>query len=600
MTCSSSTTCRADRSNLRWRAALLAAAGLAMLAMPLRADGTGAANLIAQARAELVRGDGIAAEMKLRKALDAGAPREAVAAHMGEALLDQGQRDKAREWLGPARFAPGDALHGLRMLGRLERLDGNLPAAGQAYDRALAINGKDAALWVDIGRLRYSGGEHIQAIEAADHALSLDPKNVRALEFRGQIVRDQYGLAAALPWFEAALTQDPDDVQVLGEYAATLGDLGRAHDMLKATRHMLELEPGNAQALYLQAVLAARAGDNGLARSMLEKIGDRFDRVPAVMLLDGLLNLRAGNFLLAVETLEKLVAQQPGNMRAQDLLAAAYYGAGSYSEVVRRFAEAAGDGAASPYLMTTVARAHEMLGQRDRAAGLLDRAAQLQDRPDTPVGTGSEIAAMVAGGKLGDAEAAAEKRRAGNPGNADAQALAGDVQLAAGRGAAALERYRLASRVRMSDSLMARTALALAKAGQGAAAETLVESFLAQNPSSRTARRLAAGIATREGDWARAALLLGNLRDSSGGGDVRLLVDLSLAQLRSGDAEEAERTAAEAYRLQPASAATAEVWGMALAALGERKQDARALLDKARSIGGDNPLLAQARRQLGG
>jgi tetratricopeptide (TPR) repeat protein len=556
--------------------------------------------LIDRAHADLARGDGIAAEIDLRKALDAGAPREAVAARMGEAMLDQGLPDKAREWLGTGQFAPSEALHGFRMLGRLERLDGNLAAAGHAYDRALAIDGNDADLWVDIGRLRYAGGEHMPAIEAADHALTLDPANTRALEFRGEIVRDQYGLAAALPWFEAALAHDPDNLQVLGEYAATLGDLDRAKDMLAASRHMLQLDSRNARALYLQAVLAARAGDNSLARSLLDKIGDRFDNVPGAMLLDAVLNLRSGNYLLATETLEKLVARQPDNMRAQELLAAAYYGAGSYSEVARRFDQAAGDGAASSYLLTTVARAHEMLGERDRAAPLLDRAAKLDDRMNAPVGTGSELGAMLLKGDFAEAEASAEKRRAASPGNADAQALAGDVQLAENHAAAAFERYRLASRVRMSDSLMARTAMALVNAGHGAAAKALVESFLAQNPSSRNARRLVAALAARQGDWARAAQLLGNLNDSTGGGDVRLLADLSLAQLRSGNAGEAEKTAAEAYRLQPASAVTAQAWGMALAALGQRKQDARALLDKARAIGGDNPMLAEARKQLGG
>lgn len=583
------------------RAARLAAAALAVLAMPLQADpAPGAAKAIGQARADLARGDGIAAEIELKKALDAGTPREAVAARMGEALLDQGLQDKAREWLGPGKFAAGEAFHGFRMLGRLERLEGNLPAAGNAYDRALAIDNRNPGLWVDIGRLRYAGGEHMLAIEAADHALELDPANVAALEFRGEIVRDQYGLAAALPWFEAALAHDPDDLVTLGEYAATLGELGRARDMLAASRHMLEVDGRNARALYLQALLAARAGNNGLSRALLEKTGNRLERVPGAMLLDAVLNLRQDNFLLAIETLEKLVARQPANARARDLLASAYYGAGNYREVLRRFDQAAGEEMASAYLLTTVARAHEMLGERDKAAPLLDRAARADDRRLAAIASGSDIGGLLADRNFGEAEALAERQRGANPGNADVQALAGDVQLAQDHGAAAVERYRLAARVRMSESLMARVAMALAGAGQGATAEALVESYLAQNPSSLGARRLVAALAARQEDWPRAAQLLGSLRDSTGGGDVRLLADLSLALLKSGEAEEAETVAAEAYRLQPASAVAAQAWGMALAASGERKADARALLDKARAIAGDNAMLAEARRQLGG
>ncbi len=69
------------------------------------------------------------------------------------------------------------------------------------------------------------------------------------------------GLVASLPWFEKGLKAAPDDLSLLGEYAATLGEIGRAKDMLRVTRHMIELDGENPRAFYLQAVLAARAGN---------------------------------------------------------------------------------------------------------------------------------------------------------------------------------------------------------------------------------------------------------------------------------------------------------------------------------------------------
>ncbi|MFN5780649.1 MAG: hypothetical protein ACK44O_14440, partial [Novosphingobium sp.] len=81
-------------------------------------------------------------------------------------------------------------------------------------------------------------------------------------------------------------------------------------------------------------------------------------------------------------------------------------------------------------------------------------------------------------------------------------------------------------------------------------------------------------------------------------GDARLLADLSLAQLRSGDAEAALASADKAYRLQRASPVAALAKGMALAKLGRDPEQAKALLDKAERIGGSNPLLKEARAQL--
>lgn len=556
------------------------------------------AMLIAQARRDLVRGDGIAAEVRLKQAIEAGASREAVAAAMGEAFVAQGKLDAAREWLEPGRFSPKTAARGFRALGRLEQREGNLAASGRAFDRAIALTPRDATMWVEIGRLRYSGAEHLLALDAADYALELDPANVRALEFRGQIVRDQFGLVAALPWFEAALARAPNDVSVLGEYAATLGELGRAREMLVVTRRMLELDPGNPRAFYLQAVMAARAGNAGLARGLFNRTGGKLADLPGAMLLEGLLEIHAGNYFLAIEALERLAKRQPANARVQDLLARAYFLAGEYREVVRHFSAVAGRPDASPYLLTLVARSHEILGERDQAAPLLDRAANYRAVLVVPVYEGSPIGRLIASGRLAEAEAIVEQDRAANPGSAHAQALAGDVFLAEGRVNGALERYRRAANVRMSESLLQRMAVAYVLSGDTDDARLLVNAFLYQNPTSHAAIRLSAGFSANAGNWRRARLLLEHLKANGAQRDVALLTDLALAQLRDGDAQASEETAREAYRLQRASPVAAQVWGLSLAALGQSPRQAAALLKKARRIMGDTPLLAEGRMLL--
>ena len=220
-------------------------------------------------------------------------------------------------------------------------------------------------------------------------------------------------------------------------------------------------------------------------------------------------------------------------------------------------------------------------------------------RPSVLAGFGRlEVGALIAQRQLGEAAALAERRRAANPGSYDTQSIAGDAQLALGKDAEAAERYMLAARVRLPDNLVLRMAAALTSSGQGDAAEMLVEGYLTQSPTSRGALRRAASFAAQRGDWDRSALLLDTLR-KSGGEDVRLLADLALARLQAGDPDLAEETAREAYRLQPSSAIAARAWGLSLAALQQRRVDAGALLDKAKSLGGDTPEIAEARRQLG-
>jgi len=554
--------------------------------------------LVSQARKAIAKGDGIDAEAKLRAALEQGAPPSEVNAFMGEALMAQNRRDRARPWLAPGQFAPASAAEGWRALAMLERLDGNLPASGRAYDQALKIIPNDASLWVEIGRLRYAGGEHRLAIDAADHALKLAPNDVRALEFRGQLVRDRYGLLAAIPWFERAIMSQPKDVSALLEYAATLGELGHASECLTVTRRVLELSPKNPRAYYLQAVLAARAGKYALARGLLARTKGKLDDQPGVQMLRGVTEIAAGNARAASEALEEVLRLRPDNLRARELLLRAILMGGQYRYATLRFAEDVADGEASPYMLTSVARAFETLGDRQRAGELLDRAARVQPAQLRVLGDAGRIGELLAMGQTGAAEAAAEATRRSDPGFYDAQALAGDVQLALGHSAEAQARYALAAEIRMPETLFERRFAAYSMARDPVGARVLVDGFLRQSPTSRPALRAAAQLAVASGDITRARSILAWLRDNGGAGDVELLSDLAMAEAGVGDFGAAQDAALTAYRLQRANPMATQALGYSYAAAGGRAVEARALLDKAQAMLGNTALIADARRRL--
>ena len=567
----------------------------------------------------LARGDGIAAEADLHRAAQAGASRPELAAAMGEALIDQGAFAKARAWLGPGQFAAGEAAHGWRMLGKLERLSGNLSQAGKAYDRALVLAPNDPLLWVEIGRMRYSGGEQLQAIGAAERALAAAPDNPRTLEFRAELIRDAQGYAAAIPLYERALEASGNDLDLLGGYAGVLGEAGRAKDMLAVTRHMLELAPRNPRAFYLQAVMAGRAGQIDLARALLNRMRGQVDTLPSGLLLQGLLELEAGNANVAADELAVLADRQPANQRVQLLLARALYAAGDYNQLFARFGTLGQRSDAPPYLLTLLGRAYEDQGNRIAAAALLDRAAAaslptLQPifEPDSPDVLGPLFAAEPAApghavpyvrSLLLAQNSTAAARAAGQflqlrSGSGDALALLGDVELVSGAPGAALEHYMRAAQVRFPDLLLLRIGNAYDKLGQGRAAQPVVAQYLSAFPGSRLAARMAANQAALAGEWPTVLLLLESLRARGGNSDVRLLADLSLAQLRTGDTPTALATAQRAWQLQPSSPVAALALGMAMASAGKDLTGARQLLDQARRMGGDNRLLQESLARL--
>ena len=168
--------------------------------------------------------------------------------------------------------------------------------------------------WTALGRDRLGSADQLGAIQAADRALQMDANNVRAIELRGELVRSQFGLVAALIWFERGLQIDPDNVSLLEEYGATLGEAGRYRDMLRVARRIISLDSRNPRAFYMQAVLAARAGDYALAKRILPLAGDAFNEIPGPMLLDAICEYELGNYNLSVDKLQRLVSMQPGNL----------------------------------------------------------------------------------------------------------------------------------------------------------------------------------------------------------------------------------------------------------------------------------------------
>lgn len=496
--------------------------GLALGALLLAGPAAGASrldDLRAKAQAAIERRDPVSAEVMLRAAIKGGTREDELRAHLGAALLAEGDRSEARKVLEGGTFAPGTEALGWRVRGQIALAQGDLRGAANAFDAALRADPRDSDLWVAIASLRFSGGEQLQSIEAADRAVALDPKNARALAFRGLLIREQYGLAAALPWFEAGLKVRPDDPALLGEYAATLGDMGAYRGMLIVCRKLAQVDPKNPRPAYLQAVLAARAGETDLARTILQRTGNAFRDMPAAVMLTGVLEYRAGNTNVAVEQFDRLVRLQPDNLEARQMLLRAMSRQGSDQPLLGRFDKDAMQATAPPYTLRLVGTSWQRLGNKARAEALFARAAHPAAHGPVPLPT--EFAAAVLGGAYADApnraqtavpyirallkdgrndeaQAAADRLRDANPGAAEAHLLAGDVRTMRGDAAGALADYQNGASIRFNEPVLRRMDATLRALGRTRDADSMTSRYLAQNPQSLLAMKLLAAAWARE------------------------------------------------------------------------------------------------------
>jgi tetratricopeptide (TPR) repeat protein len=516
MTCSSSTIF-STRAALRGLASVLALVG----AGTAWGDGSAVDAARRAAEAALDRRDPVAAEIGLRQAIARSRADDALRAWLAQALLAEGDRKGALAVLNAGPVTPDGAGLGWRVRGQAALASGDLGAANAAFQQALRLTPNDAGLWVSIASLRFTGGEQEGAIAAADRAVVLDPRNPGALALRGMLIREQYGLAAALPWFEAALQIHPDEPTLLDAYAATLGDMGQYRAMLIVARKLADVDPKSERPRMMEAVLAARAGQTALARSILQHTGTAFRDVPAAMLLTGVLEFRAGNFDTSVEALERLVRIEPDNRLARHVLARALAGKGDWRRLVDLFDGDVTAGRAGADLAALVGTAWVKLAanesgpiaRADRAKGqaLIAHAASAHgpaplasdgapavlavrygDNPRLAANAVPYIRALLSAHQVDQAQDVADRLRDENAGNSDAQMLAGDVRMMRGDPRGALVDYTNAAAIRFNEAVLVRMDAGLRAAGRAADADAMTSRYLGQNPESVTAMALLA------------------------------------------------------------------------------------------------------------
>lgn len=557
------------------------------------------------ARVALRLGDGVGAEAVVKAALAAGGDGAVLRPLLARAYAMQGDGARALQAIDAGPIAPAMIGEAAWVAGNVHLDKGDLGAARDAYDRAVRELPRESALWVDVARFRDANADTLGARDAVDYAIELDEANSAALALKANLVRTKDGLTAALPWYDAALAANPDDAGALIDQAATLGDLGRYRDMLASLRRAASLVPGNPRLYYLQAVVAARAGNYLLARSLLQRTRGQMDDQPAFMLLSAIVELQLGGEAVAASWADRLLAEQPHNITAHRIAVAANWADGDSDSAADALAPIAARADADSWTLLMAARVAAEQGKADASAGYLARAAALTRGEAAPfggtdnygllaIGADAEplnpakaipaIAAEMASGNSARAIARAVRLRDANRGVADAHILLGDALLSGGEFVRAVESYRKARDLDAGERTTLRLANALYRAGDAAGSGAAILALRDSQPSSIAADRLAGHLAMDMENWDRAIAHFERVRRRIGDRDVVILRELARAWAAKGEGDRALPLIADAYRLQPLNAQIMRAYADLLAQRG-KGQAAADLRDKAAQIG---------------
>ncbi len=545
---------------------------------------------------------GAAALASLERAVALGADQTKLQHLIGHAQWLIGDLEKAEAVLTDDAIPTSNQAYANRILGRVYMDLGNIDEAQSAFARALKIAPKDSKTWTEVARFRFVIGNQKAAIEAADYAVTLDNFNVRAIEFRGRLTSGQFGLTAAIPWFERALQIDPNDVPTLTEYASALGELGNYTLMLEQVRKITTLDSKNGRAFYMQAVLAARAGDYAMARRILQLAGPTINALPGAMLISGVSEYEMGNWQQAIDVFTRLVLTQPNNMEHRKLLARAMYRAGRHLDALDEIKAVAARPDADTYSLMLAGRAFEASGNRNKAAAGIDDAAKpyvrrmipvaeplslpraaegAQQNPNSPRHIIPYIRSLMLERNYDAALAVATRLQSTNPGVADAHIMVGDIEIARGRVMPAIEAYRKARPIQFSQGLMLRLVDAYNRVNNLKAAQEVLTSYLNFNPTSQSAQWLAAYMFLDGKQYGQAVPFFEHLLRQQGYNDSILLANLARAYSGLNQHEAAIERARIAYLIDPANPMITHVYGQVLLKSRTRAKAAREMLEKA-------------------
>ena len=320
----------------------------------------GAAHLL-QGRVYLQLGDGVGAEAEIRRARETGIAADATHHLLAQALLLQGQPERA---LDEAMLAKGKfTADGLRIAGQAKAARGDKVGALALLQQAVAAAPNNGDIRADLGRVQLAMGDLAGAQASAKAAVG-DGRNLNPLLFAGDVARAAGDLRGALGWYDRALKVAPDHVPSLLARAAALGDLGQTQKMVEIADQVLKLDGKNPIALFLKARLAAANKDYAGARDFLQQAGNGLDRNPAAMLLGAQVAHRLGNNELAIERLTRLLTIEPDNVTAKAVLGAAQLGAGDPLAAVATLQPLVDAGQADRETRTTLAEAMKRAGSK--------------------------------------------------------------------------------------------------------------------------------------------------------------------------------------------------------------------------------------------
>lgn len=273
----------------------------------------------------LSQGDARGAEIELQKAFEQKYDGDVVLPLLLKSKLLQGQLDDVirlalqAQLKSPAANAEVQTLLGIAKFGKQKPDE-----AMTAFAQAKRFVPEYPAAMLGEARIKASQSDMTSANAQIEKVLANDPKQVEGLILRGDLARSTGKLKEAIPAYEAAIKESPNNFIARLDLANALIADGQYDAGQKYVDELRKLSPKHPGVLYLDALVAFNKKDLSRASTSITGSLGSAPNNPAALLLGGAIATASNEPAQAEERLRDAVKLAPGNPYARKLLASLY------------------------------------------------------------------------------------------------------------------------------------------------------------------------------------------------------------------------------------------------------------------------------------
>ncbi len=222
-----------------------------------------------------------------------------------------------------------------------------------AYRRALALDPANDVAQREVAKILASQAKWRECLEAVDALLRRRPNDVASLQLKGDVLTNLGRRPEALAAFEAAAALDPSDANLKQKIEEVRVDVpgllsraliasasGNYPQALNLFDDILEVEPGNVNALIGKAVAYRRSGKASEALNCLDMVLNYQPNNASALLHRGNLLVERGDLDDALEAFNKLVVISPQDEEAWVAQGDTFVKLGRDDDALRAFGEA--------------------------------------------------------------------------------------------------------------------------------------------------------------------------------------------------------------------------------------------------------------------